>query len=78
MKLFMVSRSEPPKGEHPVEGIYTTEEKAVKACIADDYYIMPVETDRVFAANATESDVEYFWWVNLQTKEEAIRRKKEA
>jgi hypothetical protein len=74
----MVSRSEPKQGEHPVEGIYTSEELAIKACIADDYYIMPVETDRVFDAVATTSNVEYFWWVRLQTKEEAIRRKIEA
>ena len=59
----------------PHEGIYLTEDEAVKACISPRYFIVPVQVGIPMPAEAHES--EYNWYPRLQTKEDAIRIRNE-
>lgn len=54
----------------PHEGVYSTENKAVKACLTDNFFIIPVEINKPMPKTVYECD--YVWYPKVQTKQEAI------
>lgn len=60
-----------------LQGLYEVETDAMRGCTGRTWFIVPLPTGAPLGKPLDDMQLEYVWYVNQETKEEAIARMKE-